>query len=57
MPPCGGVPYLERLEEEAEAELRSSSDMIDNPDTFACMLLVVNPDAAAADLAAVQHQA
>ena len=51
MPPWGGVPYCERLEEEAEALLGLLVGEGEQPEDPGLQARVVDTDAAAADLA------
>jgi hypothetical protein len=54
MPPCGGAPYLQRIEQEAELERASSAPMPSSSNTTDCTP-AVDTHRAAADLRAVQH--
>ena len=55
MPPCGGVPNSSASTKKPKRAFASSSDMPSSLKISRCSALVVDPDAAAADLAAVEH--
>ena len=56
MPPCGGVPYSSASTKKPNRSLRLLVRDAEQLEDQALQRLVVDPDAAAADLAAVQHQ-
>ena len=56
MPPCGGVPYSSASRKKPNRSFASSSLMPSGWKIRACSAGVVDSDAAAADLAAVQHE-
>ena len=56
MPPCGGVPYSSASRKKPNRAFASSSDDPQQPEDQALQPLVVDPDAAAGDLAAVEHE-
>ena len=56
MPPCGGVPYSSASTKKPKRSFASSSEMPSSLKIERLQRLVVDTDAAAADLAAVEHE-
>ncbi len=56
MPPCGGVPYSSASRKNPKRSLRLLVGDAEQPEDQPLQRLIVDSDAAAADLAAVQHQ-
>ena len=56
MPPCGGVPYESASRKKPKRSLRLLVGQRQELEDLRLQRRVVDPDAAAADLVAVQHQ-
>ena len=56
MPPCGGVPNSRASRKNPKRACASSSDICEQLEDQPLQALIVDPDAAAGDLAAVEHE-